>query len=228
MNGAPARPDRLLPRPAIGAAVSACAAALLYLCACESRVVNYNTFLSGLPRSEQAMPYENAKPGYHDPTRIPEDKIVQGEGPDRKLVAKNGRHLMIHIYTTVDEGERDLFFKQVLSRRTAEACIEKGHDPRLLFDFLKYHQADMQALFRAMPMGELTPGLLMVARGDGVYRVQIERKLAEGMPFDGFDMVMEGGNWRLVWFTGPGALVPDVSAQQPGEMPIDPDSPFTR
>ncbi len=174
--------------------------------ACESKTVSYNSFLSGLPGAEQTLPYRRDIGDYRDPTLIPENEIVQEIEPKKKkLIAKTGRHLMIHIYTTVDENDADLFVDQVLSTATKRECADRGVDPRTLFNRLRNRQEDLQRLFAAMPAGERTPGLFLRPVAGGAKRVQLDGIPAKGLFWDGFDMIMEDGNWKLVWMTGPGA-----------------------
>ena len=170
---------------------------------CEEKIVNYNSFLSGLPGAEQSLPYKPDRGAYHDPTVVAESDLVQSPEPKKTvLVAKTGRHLMIHIYTTVDENNEDLFIEQVLSESTKQECAARGKDPRELFRRLRARQEDLQMLFAAMPNGEKTPGLFMRPLAGGAKRVQLDGLPARGLYWDGFDMIMEGGNWKLVWMTG--------------------------
>jgi len=180
-------------------------AALLFLAGCQTRVVSYDSFLTGLPGSEQQLPGGRKMGDYIDPTRVREDQLVKNEpGTEKKkLVAKSGRHLMIHIYNTIDAGDVDLFTQQVLSTKSKNEFAEKGVDPREGFDFLKAHQEDLQILFSLMPAGENTPGLRMMPMGGGVQRVALDGIMAKGLYWNGFDMIQERGNWKLRWMVGP-------------------------
>lgn len=185
--------------------LSLLAALLLVLPACEQKVVSYNSFLSGLPGAEQTLPYSRSVGDYKDPTVVPESELVEVTATnDKKLIAKTGRHLMIHIYTTVDEDNADLFVDQVLSEVTKQECYARGSDPRELFGRLRAHQEDLQRLFASMPSGERTPGIFLRPVTGDVKRLQLDGIAAKGLYWDGMDMIMENGNWRLVWMTGPG------------------------
>lgn len=175
------------------------------LWACETRVVSHNSFLTGLQGSEQQLPSRRKLGDYADPTLVREDLLVK-EDPKtgaRTLTARSGRHLMIHIYTCVDQDDAELFVKEVLSEGTRRAFIERGVDPREGFRRLQDHQEDLQKLFSQMPAGEYTPGLFLKPQGGGVQRVELDGLAAKGLYWTGFDMVQERGSWRLRWMVGP-------------------------
>jgi hypothetical protein len=179
-------------------------AAGIVLSACQERVVSYNSFLTGLQGSEQRLPSNRKLGDYKDPTLVREDMLVKEDKDKRKtLVAKCGRHLMIHIYNCIDEGNADLFLDQVLSKQSKAELVTRGQEPKAAFTYLAEHQADLQQLFSQMPAGENTPGLFMKPQGGGVQRVQLDGLAAKGLFWNGFDMVQERGNWRLVWMVGP-------------------------
>ncbi|MBS0197595.1 MAG: hypothetical protein JSR77_12645 [Planctomycetes bacterium] len=189
--------------PSTHARFAALIAAGLSVAACEQHVVSYNGLLSGLPNSQQSLPLKRNLGDYKDPTRVSESSlVVEDKTKEKKLVARTGRHLMIHIYNTVDEGDSDLFVREVLSSGTKQAIVLDGRSPTDYFNLLRSHQRDLQALFSAMPMGENTPGMFMRPVGNGVQRVRVDGIAAKNLYWDGFDMVMEGGNWKLVGFTG--------------------------
>lgn len=172
---------------------------------CETRVVRYDSFLSGLPGSEQQLPSGRRLGDYKDPTLVLEEQLVKVEpgSEKRELVAKTGRHLMIHVYNTVDADDAELFVSQVLSVMSKDEFAERGTDPREGFKFLRAHQEDLQILFSLMPAGEQTPGLRMRPMGRGVQRVTVDGIMAKGLYWTGFDMVQERGNWKLRWMVGP-------------------------
>jgi hypothetical protein len=166
---------------------------------CQTRVVRYNPMLGGLPGAESGMPIVRGW-NHKDPTLVPESQLVQ-ETPEGKtrLVAKTGRHLILHIYNTIEDGQRDLFVSEVLSAVTKAECAERGVDPGTLYDDLARDRLDLYELFNLMPMGEQTPGALMTPLGSGAYRVQVTGLGTSRLRWTGFDMVMERGNWRLRW-----------------------------
>lgn len=181
-----------------GVFLVACA---ISLCACEQRVVRHNPFLGGLPGAQSGTPVVRSMGNYTDPGAIPPDQIVQEqEDGSRRLVTRSARHLMIHIHTTLDRGDKDLFVEQVLSAITRAECLERGIDPGDTFDFLLTKRPEIDALFRMMPNGERTPGLFLRPLGGKTYRLQVEGLAAKDLYWRGFDMVMEQGHYRLRWF----------------------------
>ncbi|MBX3410209.1 MAG: hypothetical protein KF859_10025 [Phycisphaeraceae bacterium] len=183
---------------------AACLLALLgaaWGCAREERVISQNSFLTGLPGAQQGLPVSRAGlVGHVDPTLVVnEQNLVQEEKETGRtlLLAKSGRHLMIHLYTTVDEGNRELFIDQVMSASAKAAYFRAGRDPGEVFDELREYQHDLQKLFKLMPAGERTPGMFMVPAGGGIQRVELNGIARRGQRWTGFEMVMERGNWRL-------------------------------
>ncbi|GJQ29882.1 MAG: hypothetical protein HBSAPP03_17660 [Phycisphaerae bacterium] len=170
-------------------------------CARETRVVKFNPFLGGLPGATSGAPIVRDLGDYTDPTAIPPDQLRREEEPGKVLLtAKSGRHLMIHIHTTLRAGDRDLFTTQVLSAMTRAECLERGIDPGEAFDYFKTREDDIAALFNMMPAGEQTPGVIARRLGRHVMRVQVSGLGTEDLYWTGFDMVMEKGSWRLRWF----------------------------
>jgi len=183
-----------------------CAALAVGACV-ESRIVEWDPMLAGLPGSETQGPVarRTAPPLPESFTRAydglePGDRslvLVDDDG-NRTLVIRSGRDLMHHIAWTLEEGERELFAEQVLSAMTREEFRARGLDPREAFDLLEPNQRGVRRLFARMPQAELTPGMIMKPVGGGVYRLQV--RPGPDMVFSGMDMVNEAGRWRLRWF----------------------------
>lgn len=176
-------------------------AGALSACEREVRVIRYNPLLGGLPGAQSGMPVVRDLGDYKDPTAVPLDQLVREEQPGTKtLVAKTGRHLMIHIYNTLKDNDKELFVREVLSTATKTECFERAVQPEETFDYLKAREEDVRALFDMMPMGEQTPGVFMQPIGKNTYRVQVSGLGTSDLAWTGFDMVMEKGNWKLRWF----------------------------
>jgi len=192
---------RLPPRPLLSAPLLL----LVLIASCQQRVVRYNSFLTGLPGAEQKLPANRTMGDYKDPTLVQEEHLVTKDAKTKQttLMARTGRHLMIHIYNCVDSGDADLFVDQVLSTATRAEFAAKGIDPREGSNFLVDHQPDLQKLFTQIPAAEYTPGLYLKPQGDGVQRVELDGMAARGHFWTGFDMVQERGNWKLRWMVGP-------------------------
>lgn len=164
------------------------------------KVVYRRPMLSGLPGVEGGGALLSDKPkGYRDPREIDGGRItLEREDGSKILLARSARHLMAHIYSTLQQDERDLFTEQVLCEATRAEFRERGMDPAEAFDYFKAHEGQVAQLFGRMPMGEYTPGVLMRQVGDKVYRVALTPQAAEGLPWRGFDMVWEGGRMETV------------------------------
>ncbi len=197
----------------------------LILCgvpACEQeRVVYYRPMLAGLPGTESNTPITDPRPrGAIDvPPPTPNEELVV-KSPDRKqthLVARTAHHLMIHVYTTLRDGDEALFLDQVLSVRTRDEYFERGLDSREAFTFLTEHLGEVKKLFDQMPMGEYTPGLYLEPVGPNIFRLEVHGKAAQDLSWTGFDMIREGADYRLRWFTGPGPR-PVVAKAAPADV----------
>lgn len=190
-----------LRRAAVGGTVVALCLFAFLGCETETRIVRSKPWFAGLQGAEGDTRAIGIEKEFSSPVLdAPEDRIViENDDKSVTLLAKNGRHLMIHIYNTMMEYDRDLFTNQVLSEMTKREFRERGMDPRSAFDMLLRQEDDIVTLFAMMPQGERTPGYLMEAQGEGVFRVRVHGKQSEGLKVVGFDMVMEGGNWKLRW-----------------------------
>jgi hypothetical protein len=195
---------------------------------CYTRDVSYKPFFSGIEDAKMNAPPVLSGPRL-DPSVAPDDRIViDHKDGSVTLVSRNAQHLMKHIERTLTKDERDLFTAQVLSEQTRAEYRQRGLDAGGAFDTLKEREHDVRELFRRMPMGEHSPNVIMKKLGDGLYRVRLTGKAADGLEWTSFDMTLEGGgrmvplerdgvpvldkktgkqvevmapkNWRLVWF----------------------------
>jgi hypothetical protein len=191
--------------PRTHARLTAALALLLACAACEKRVVRYNPMLGNLPDAQSGTPIVRGDSGYVDPTYVPEDKLVVEDPVTKKktLTAKSGRHLMIHIYNTLKDNDKETFVREVLSSQTKAECHARNVDPGETFEELKNRHADVVALFNAMPAAEYTPGAITKPLGRKEQRVMLQGLAARDLAWTGIDMVMEQGNWKLRWFYSP-------------------------
>lgn len=176
--------------------------AAISLIACETRVVRYHPMLGGLPNSQSGMTVTGPRGEYTDPTRVEGPLTIENPDGSKKLIARSCRHLMLHIFNTLDTGDEALFLDQVLSTMTKDEYYARGMHPSEAFRTLNSRIPELMKLFRAMPMGEFTPGVYSEPVGGGVRRVQLTGMSAKDLSWTGIDMVMEKGNWRLRWFVG--------------------------
>ncbi len=173
-------------------------------CRRYERVVRYEPMLSGLPGAEVGSDVTTAgakRAGEPEVVDAGEETLrVEGVDGSVVLVSKTGRQLMAHVYTTLANGEADLFVSQVLSQMSKDEFRERGVDPLEGFEFLRENQELIRALFNRIPMGEFTPGVFMRAQGNNVFRLGVQGIGARGLTWTFMDMVFENGGWRLRWF----------------------------
>ena len=166
------------------------------------RVVSRRAPLAGLPGAETSGEYDNSHlRQIHDVSEVDGVELVI-EQPDGTVVLKSpsGRHLMVHIYTTIEDGDRELFTDQLLSEITRREFNERGYDPATAFDELVRRQEDVYKLFSRMPMGEYTPGVLTRNLGEKTLRLEVTGQAARDLKWTFMDMVLERGDWKLRWF----------------------------
>jgi hypothetical protein len=190
-------------------------------CQVEQRVIRKKQWFEGLPGVEQGgqpvradAPDAPSTPLASTGPQIPENKLreVVPASPNAPaqvtLISRTGRHLLVHIYETLRDNERELFAEQVLSERTREEFLSRGFSATDAFDLLKAQEEQVVTLLQQIPDAEATPGVRMLAVGNRVQRVLLganamaSQQLSPGLV--GIDMVMERGSWRLRWFV-PGA-----------------------
>lgn len=189
-----ARPAGAMPPALLGAAI------LAAMAGCEERVVYNNPMLAGLPGAETSMTITGPAGAGPDPTVVRGKLRRTDESGNITLVARAPRHLMKHIYDTVFNNEPRLFLDQVLSKVTKDEYDARGVDEMEAFNTLREHREDIHALFNAMPRGEMTPGVFLQPLGGRVHRLCVYGLAARDLRWNGFDMVMEDGNWKLRWF----------------------------
>ena len=129
-----------------------------------------------------------------------------GTGADKRVIAEDGSvtlrsptisDLMRHMLETIVNEEEELFTDQLLSTVTAREFIERGFDPVEAFRELKRREKDVRALFRAIPIGEFTPGVMLRNVGPNMFRLGIK-----GDPYlrwSYLDVVLEHGQYKLRW-----------------------------
>jgi len=173
----------------------------------ETRVVHWNPPLA---RLEGASAGRSIVDGRRMRTVDPATAVQQGElrtvdDAGRVILrARTSRHLMIHIYNTLQSNDADLFVDQVLSAITREEYIERGLNPRRAFLDLKRQERAILSLFNLMPAGESTPGVTWRNVGrvgrTSIVRVEASGPVTQGYDLTYMDMALENGSWRLRWF----------------------------
>ena len=115
------------------------------------------------------------------------------------LQSHSPRQLMIHLSETLREGEDDLLYDQLLADELKNAYRSRGMNPREAVSFLKDNADGVFRLLSLFPLGEQTPGVMMLGLGRGAYRLSTPGGvLAEGHTFRSMDIVFERGGFRLL------------------------------
>lgn len=180
---------------------------LLGACRPEEKIVNYKPFLAGLEGVQTQTPavieHKDA-PAVVDggSGSVTAEDLVQ-ENPDGTVTlhSRSGLQLMSHIQRTLADNDAELFAEQVLSQVTREEYLDRGLDPREAFKAVKPHEGEVAKLFARMPLGEHSPNVIREIIGRNMFRVRLTGKSTDGLNrWTGYDMVLEGGNWRLRWF----------------------------
>lgn len=173
-------------------------------CATETRVIQKNKqMLSGIAGVEgggarRIFNQAEGEKGLPGADRGPTRETLPGG--EVLLRSPTVRDLMRHILETIQNDEEALFTGQVLSEITRREFVERGHDPKHAFLELKRRQQDIRRLFRAMPAGEFTPGMLMQPVARNMFRLRVEGEPEMRWKF--MDVVYEKGEYRLRWFGG--------------------------
>lgn len=177
---------------------------LLASCFQEKRVIYSHSFLGGIANAQTQTPDVDLRDGKKQTKTDTSSKIVVTNADGSKtLIAHTPKHVMNHIVNlmrSTDDDAADLFVNQVLAEQTREAYRAQGLDPKQAFETLRSRQADVMALFKAMPMGEMTPGVFLQNVGGGVKRMMAEQRIAVDLKWKGIDLAFEHGNYKLVWF----------------------------
>lgn len=180
-------------------------------CAPEETVVSYKPFLAGLDGSSQGVSVRHGQAHVEDGEVVGgsagaareamrQPIVVENDDGSVTLISKSGMHLMRHIQRTLFNEERDLFTEQVLSNMTRQEYVQRGLDPGEAFDQLKERERDIAELFARMPLAENTPQVFRTKVGHNVFRLRVTGVGVNDLYWRGFDMILEGGDWRLRWF----------------------------
>lgn len=170
------------------------------------KVVRRESLLAGLPGAEGGL--VEGEPTR--PARRTDDGEQRGGSRPIREVGEDGairlrsasvRHVMVHTITTLEAGERELFVGQVLSEHTHRQFRERGRDPAEAFDILSGELEAIRALDGVLPLGEHSPGASMREVGDNLLLVYSAEARALGLRYRGVVVSVEGGQYRLQWFT---------------------------
>ncbi|MEL6497313.1 MAG: hypothetical protein AAFZ67_07705 [Planctomycetota bacterium] len=178
------------------------ASAALWAAGCETyeKDVGGRTFFSGLDGAVVPELEDSALSEFEQPDAKQVDLREVADDGAVTLRALTGRHLMRHIFETLRDEESDVFVSQVLSEATKAEFAAHGQTADDAYATLRESLPDIEKLFARMPMGEYTPNARIEPLQPGVLRVRLLRGVGRDLRWQGFDMIMEGGNQRLLWF----------------------------
>ncbi len=157
-------------------------------------------FFSGLDGAILPDTGDTSLSGYQDPGARPVELRDEAEDGTVTLRALTGRHLMRHVFETLRDEEKDLFVEQVLSQATKQEFAAHGRTGEDAYAMLREALPDIERLFARMPMGEYTPNARVETLSPGMLRVRLLKGVGRDLRWQGFDMIMEGGSQRLLWF----------------------------
>ncbi len=176
----------------------------LAIAGCETRYIHYNPPLANLPGAQTGI-----QPVYGEDFAVLDaatsktatsEPVIENADGTKTLVSRNARDLIFHIATTMREDDEKTFTEQVLSEMTRDEFYQRGHDPNWAFRELKRRRGDVEQVFKVLPQGDLTPGVRYEVVGPNIFRVRQHYLDPQEYPWVGFDMRLEGSNWKLRWF----------------------------
>ena len=185
--------------------------------ACQERVVAVRGGLQNLPGATGGVrvdPGQETAPGKnyermlskynpYDEALVPDERhplrLVDPDDPEEvTLVLRSPQHVVIHLYETLQNGELDLLYEQVLSDRLKRNYRELLKDPREAVDYLVRNEREVRRLIATMPAADQTPGLSLRPLGDNMYRIQAPGNGSLDMKFQRLDLALEEGQFRLL------------------------------
>jgi hypothetical protein len=185
--------------------------------ACQEKVVAVRGGLQNMPgarggvrveASEETAPGKNyerllSKYNTYDDELVPDEnhplRLVDPHDPERvTLVMHSPQHVVIHLHETLQNGELDLLYDQVLSDRLKRNYRELLKDPHEAVDYLVKNEKAVRRLIATMPAADQTPGLSLRPLGDNMYRIQAPGNGSLDMKFQKLDLVLEDGQFRLL------------------------------
>lgn len=172
------------------------------LIGCETyeKDIGGRPFFSGIDGAELPDVEDTSLAGYRDPGARALELRADADDGTVVLRALTGHHLMRHVFETLRDDEKDIFLGQVLSEATKAEFTANGKTEDDAYEMLRESLPDIEKLFARMPMGEYTPNARVETLRPGMLRVRLLKGVGRDLRWQGFDMIMEGGSQRLLWF----------------------------
>ena len=169
------------------------------LCGCtETTITQVNKpFFTGINNAGGLRSLQNTPTNGAEQAPILDPRVLNPDGTIT-LNSPTIRALLRHILETIANEEENIFTDQLLSKITKREFTERGFDPVEAHREMTRRKDDIRALFRAMPAGEYTPGVLMQNAGKNTFRLAIKGDPSLRWSF--IDVVLERGQYKLRWF----------------------------
>jgi hypothetical protein len=106
---------------------------------------------------------------------------------------------MAHLERTLDEGEDDLIFDQLVSEETKRHMEREGRDPREVVAMLKLSRRDLAQMFARMPFGEQSPTARFEQTAKRQYVLRLTGAAAKDVKFTKLWVALEGGSFKFLW-----------------------------
>jgi len=123
---------------------------------------------------------------------------LEDEDGNITLVSRSPRHVLFHLIRTLDSGEDQLLYDQVLSDATKNEYANRGLDAWGAVEFIKSNQKNIRALVQTMPLGEQTPGLMTQSIGPNKFRLTANPSMASGLRYKNAEFIIERGVCKLL------------------------------
>lgn len=206
---------RGVPRPTLAAGLAL--AGVLAACAPEERVVAVRGGFHSLEGVDSQLKLE-ARSTVSAPTSwdaildryYDADDELPGEPapgyPNRRemadgsyyLITRSPRDLIIHLYETLNAGEFEMMYEQLLAERTKQAYRDEGLDPVEAGKYVVRNREHVIKLLELMPGGEATPGVFMKSTPGKTYVLSVPNAGAVSSKYSELEFTIEDGRFVLV------------------------------
>lgn len=195
--------------------ITAIAATLILVgCETEERVVAIRGPLRGLPGAVEQGPSDTSGSSHDLSSALdkadPAGANAPGEPVDgnpfrRKLadgsivlLSRSPRQVVMHLAQTLQNGEDDLLYDQVISQQLKDNYSKRGLDPHLAVDDLKRDAKQVYKLLNAMPLGDATPGATMANIGRNMFEITAPGAELLDQRYTRLQVILENGSFRLL------------------------------
>lgn len=114
------------------------------------------------------------------------------------LILRSPADVLYHSYWTIQRGEWELLYDQVVSDRLKRNYVEHFKEPEESVRFLRRNRQDVLQLLELLPGAEMTPGALLSTVGPLAFRITASPEQTFGKRFTSVDVIIEDGVFRLL------------------------------